>query len=106
MDATCLSNAKQIKEVFSEMVYMRQVWEDEMEGQKYDIKPYNLKKDTQGKYTKIKETYTMSPDKKYLILFLDKTRNDEDAQTILYEFNGRYNLWKEIGYCSPFHDRS
>lgn len=106
LDATCLSNAKQIKEVFSEMIYLRPVWEDEFEGQKYDIKPFNFKKDSNGKYTKIKETYVMNPEKKYLIVFLDKTRNDEDKQTILYEFNGRYNLWKEVGYCSPFHDRS
>jgi len=105
LDATCLSNAKQIKEVLSEMVFMRPIWDDEWEGEKYDVKPYNWQKDVNGKYTKIKEFIKLDKDKKYLILFLDKTRNDEDKQTLLYEFNGRYGFWKELGYCTVYHDR-
>jgi hypothetical protein len=55
--------------------------------------------------TVIKEYYIMDKDKKYLILFLDKTRNDEDKQTLLYHFDGKYNKWREVGYCTVFHDR-
>ena len=35
LDASCLSNAKQIKEVFSEMVYARPLWDDEFPGAKF-----------------------------------------------------------------------
>lgn len=106
LDASCLSNAKQIKEVCSEMVYLRPIWEDEHSGEKYDIKPFNWKKDSSGKYTKIKELFSIDKDKKYLIAFLDKSRADETGQTILYEFNGRYNVWREKGLCTVIHDRT
>lgn len=100
LNADCLSNAKQIKEVFSEMVYFRTIWDDEFDREKYDIKPYQLTKNTEGKYTKIRRMITLDRDKKYLIAFLDKTRNDDDKQTVIYEFNGRFNKWIEIGYCT------
>lgn len=100
LDVTCLSNAKQIKEVYSEMCYLRPIWEDEYNGKKYDIKPYELKRDSSGKYINIKQFITLDKSKKYIIVFLDKTRNDDDKQCVLYEFNGRFNKWKEIGYCT------
>ncbi len=106
LDVSCLSNAKQIKEVYSEMIYFREIWDDEFNDEKYDIKPYNLKKDENGKYTNIKEIVELDPDKKYLVGFVDKTRNDDRGQNVLYEFNGRYNTWKEIGFCTVYHDRT
>lgn len=99
LDASCLSNAKQIKEVFSEMVYMREIWEDEYTDEKFDIKPYRIKKDENGEYSKVKKPITLDEGKKYMVVFLDKTRNDEDKQQLLYSFNGRYNIWKEIGFA-------
>lgn len=105
LDAQCLSNAKQLKEVFSEMVYFRAIRDDEFGGERFDIKPYNWKKDeSTGKYTKIKQIVELDVDKKYIIGFLDKTRNDEDKQTIVYEFNGAFNKWREIGYCTVHQD--
>ena len=104
LHAGCLSNAKQIKEVFSEMVYFRPIWDDEFNGEKFDIKPYQLTKNEDGKYTKVRKSITLDRDKKYLIAFLDKTRNDDDKQTILYEFNGRFNKWHEVGYCTVVND--
>lgn len=104
LDASCLANGKQIKEVFSEMVYMRQLWQDEYTGEKYDCKVYQLQKNEEGKYTKIKKMIELDKDKKYIVAFLDKTRNDEDKQQILYEVNGRFNSWKEIGYCSILNE--
>ena len=100
LDAACLANGKQIKEVFSEMIYMRQLWEDEYTGEKHDCKVYNMKRDENGKYTKIREMVDLDPQKKYVVVFLDKTRNDEDKQQVLYEVNGRFNTWKEIGRCN------
>ncbi len=66
---------------------------------------YQMERDDSGKYTKTCKQLELDPDKKYVIAFLDKTRNDADKQTILYEFNGRYNTWKEIGFCTVHQDR-
>ena len=106
LDAGCLSNGKQVKEVYSEMIYLRQIWDDEYTGEKHDCKAYRLKRDVNGKLTKVKEMITLDKDKKYLAAFLDKTRNDEDKQTILYEWNGRFNKWTEIGYCTIYNDHA
>lgn len=100
LDASCLSNAKQIKEVFSEMVYCREIWGDELKDEKFDVKPYQLVRDESEKYTSTRKPLELDPDKKYMIIFLDKTRNDEDKKQILYSFNGRFNLWKELGFCT------
>lgn len=104
LDASCLANGKQIKEVFSEMIYMRQLWQDEYTGEKYDCKAYQLQKNKDGKYTKVKRMIELDKDKKYIVTFLDKTRNDEDKQQVLYEVNGRFNSWKEIGYCNILNE--
>lgn len=105
LTSACLSGAKGVKEVVSELVLTRKVWEDEFPNEKYDIKPYRYKRDNNGKYTKIKEEITLKPDKKYMIVFLDKTRNDEGDTTLLYQFDGAWNKWTEIGYCTPKHQR-
>jgi len=105
LSAACLSGAKGVKEIVSELVLTRQLWEDEMPNEKYDVKPYKYKKDSSGKFTKIKEEIILKPDKKYMIVFLDKTRNDEGDTTLLYQFDGAWNKWTEIGYCTPKHQR-
>lgn len=106
LDAACLSNGKQVKEVYSEMIYIRQLWDDEYTGEKHDCKAFKLKRDGNGKFLKAKEMIELNRDKKYVVAFLDKTRNDEDKQTILYEWNGRYNKWVEIGYCVIYNDHA
>lgn len=100
LDATCLSNSKQIKEVVSELVMCRKLWQDEYTGQKYDCKPWHRNKDN----PKIKEYITLDKDKTYVVFFLNKTRNDEDGQTIIAEFNGAWNNWRELGYCTIVND--
>lgn len=107
LDATCLSNSRQIKEVYETILMMRPVWDDERTPEdKHYIKPWKFKQDENYKYVldengkRIKETITLDPDEKYMIVFVDKTRSDEDKQTILYRWRGRFNDWKEIGYCS------
>lgn len=98
VDETCLSNAKQVKEVFSEMVGWRDLWSDEFEGETYDIKPYKIIKGKDGKYTK--EYQTLDSDKKYKIFFHFKTRNDEVGTAIVYEFQGYQNKWIEKYLCT------
>ena len=102
--SACLSEAKGVKEVISEMVLFRKLWEDEYDGEKYDVKPYRFIKDKQtGKYLKAKEYIQLDKDKIYRIFFLDKTRNDSDGKCVLYQFDGSWNKWKEIAYCTPSH---
>jgi len=107
LNATTLSGAKAVKEVVSELILMRSIWDDEFNGEKYDIRPYKFKRDPiTGKLTKIKEYITLDVEKKYRILFLDKTRNDEGEICIVNQFDGAWNVWREIGYCTVKHQRS
>lgn len=103
LDVECLSNGKQVAEVFSEMIGFRDIWDDEFDGETYDIKPYRFKKDTNGKFTSVKEYFKLNKDKTYKIFFHFKSRNDEVGTCIIYEFDGAWNKWKELGYCTPHH---
>lgn len=100
LDATCLSNAKQIKEVYETMIYLRPVWEDEFKGGKYDIHPYKFRKDNK----KIREEIVLDKNKKYLIAFVDKTRSDESGQVLIYEWLAHFNYWKELGFATVIND--
>lgn len=46
----------------------------------------------------------MDKDKKYMVLFLNKTRSDEDGQTLLYQWDSAWNRWIEIGFCTIVND--
>lgn len=100
IDESTLSNGKQVAEVFSEMIGFRDIWDDEYEGETYDIKPYRLKREN-GKFTSEREPIKLDKKKKYKIFFHFKTRNDDVGTAILYEFVGHFNKWNEIGYCTP-----
>lgn len=100
LDATCLSNSKQIKEVVAQAVFARAAWQDEYTGEKFDCNPYRRNKDN----PKIKEPFTMDKDKKYMVLFLNKTRSDEDGQTLLYQWDSAWNRWLEVGFCTIVND--
>ena len=39
-----------------------------------------------------------------MVCFVDKTRNDEDKITVLFEWQGAWNQWREIGYCTIVND--
>ena len=100
LDASCLSNSKQIKEVVSELLMVRKLWHDEYTGEKFDCDPYYRSKDN----PKVKMPITLDKDKTYVVGFLNKTRNDEDGQTILFQFDGAWNTWRELGYCTITND--
>lgn len=100
LDASCLAGSKQIKEVISELIMFRRLWQDEYTEEKYDCKAYQWDKETH----KIKEFITLQPDKKYIVAFINKTRNDEDNNQILYQWDSQWNYWKEIGYCTIQND--
>ena len=106
LDATCLSNGKQIKEVYDSLIYLRPVWDDERDpNSKYYIHPWRFKRDKNYQYVTdengkwIKEEITLEPDDKYVLFFIDKTRADEDKQILLYRWRARFNEWREEGYA-------
>lgn len=99
LDASCLAGSKQIKEVISELVMFRRLWQDEYTDEKYDCKPYQW-----DKSHKVKEYLKLDPEKKYIVAFINKTRNDDDNGQILYQWDGAWNYWKEIGYCTIRND--
>lgn len=101
LDATCLSNGKQIKEVYETMVYMRPLWEDERTGGKYDVHPWHMKPGTNNK---VREDIKLDPKEKYVLVFVDKTRADEDKQTLIYHWKAHYNKWEELGWCTVVND--
>lgn len=107
LTAGTLSNSKGVKEVVSELILMRKLWDDEYDGEKFDVKPYKFQRDkVTGKLTNIKEYIKLDRSKKYRINFLDKTRNDEGEICVLYMFDGAWNKWYEIGYCTPIYQRT
>lgn len=94
LDASCLAGSKQVKEVVSELIMMRRLWSDEYTGEKNDCKAYKWDKET-----KEKNLIKLNPEKKYIVVFINKTRNDEDAKQILYQWDGAWNKWYEVGSC-------
>lgn len=92
LDATCLSNAKQIKEVYETMIYMRPIWEDEFTDERYDIHPWKS-------VNKERKPIKLDKTKKYLLCFVDKTRSDDDKQILVYEWKPHFNVWTEIGFA-------
>lgn len=95
LDVGCLSNAKQIKETYETMIFFRRLWDDEYPDKKYDVHPYKLNNED----NKVHDVIELDEDKMYYILFLDKTRSDQDKQCLLFEWNPRFNKWKELGFC-------
>lgn len=99
LDAGCLAGSKQIKEVLSELIMIRNLWHDELTGEKNDCKAYRWNKET-----KTNEMIQLDPEKKYKVIFINKTRNDEGNKEILYEWKGEWNTWIEIGLCHIRND--
>ena len=96
-----LANGKQSSEVQSEMIMLKQLDKKMLdpENKKWYINPYTLIYED-GKYIGKKEITLNSEEKRYYAVFLAKSRNDEMSHEVLFEFNGNFNSWKEIGYCS------
>lgn len=101
LDAGCLSQSKQIKEVYETMVYFRPLWDDEYSGEKFDVHPYRI---STRNGVRVKEEIQLDKDEKYLLLFLDKTRADEDKQVLIYQWKARFNQWKELGFAKVFNE--
>ena len=105
LDATCLSNGKQIKEVYETCALLRPLWNDEYTGEKHDVQAWKWKQDENYQYIKdengrrIKEKIVLDKEEKYMLAFVDKTRADEDKQVVIYRWRARFNEFKELGYA-------
>lgn len=95
-----LANSKQSSECQSEMIMLKQLTERDLdpENKKYYVNPYTLIYED-GKYVGKKEI-TTEKDKRYYAVFLAKSRNDGMEHELLYEYNGNFNHWRELGYCN------
>lgn len=99
LDLDVLANGKQATEPASECIFFRGLHPNEKPGQKFELKCYRYIKDGNGKYTNVKEYINLDPDKTYRVFFLSKTRNDEAGVSIVYEYQGHLNIWKELGFA-------
>lgn len=103
-----ISTSKQIVEPATEVLLMRQMWEDEITDAQYDIHVYNYLYDEHGNKMKdaigkpLKKPIPIYEDEyeDIILVFLSKTRNSKKV-VIAYKFNGDYNIWEELGYCNP-----
>ena len=107
-----ISTSKHITEPATEVLLLRNMWEDEVTGGKHDIKIYNYAYNAQGQKIldtngkPIKKFYEVLGEdyKEIKLLFLAKTRNTKRETVLAYRFNGDCNTWEELGYCSPSHE--
>lgn len=103
LDATCLGASKGVKNICSQMVLSRPIFPDEYTDERNDIRPFTYNYeilDEKGKPTKDYIQIYPQNGKDYIILFVEKTRTDSGRQQILYEVQGNWNKWKEIGFCN------
>ena len=105
-----LASSKQVTEVASQVILLREVWEDEFEDEKFDIVPYNLKKDKDGNYLKdndkhaVKELLTLDRENgKHILAFLAKNRTGDSGKVYVFKQIPSYNVWNELGFCTVSH---
>jgi energy-coupling factor transporter ATP-binding protein EcfA2 len=103
LSSQALASSKQTKEVCSEIFLMRKIVNEiELDKtSKYYVNPYRLKRDSTGKWKKESFEIDHTLGGQFRAMFVDKTRNDEDSQAILYKYDGHINVWHELGYCTP-----
>lgn len=95
LDLECTGKSMEINEVASVVMMGRLLYDDEYEGEKYALKPYNYEKDEFNGKWHVKP-YKLNPDKQYLILFLSKNRFGSEEEQIMYEVNYGINSFKEV----------
>ena len=102
LNKSLLSESKGIVTVASTLLLFRRVKNDEMTGCKFDCKPYRYIKCENGGWER--EELTITPDKQYIMMFVDKNRFGSDGKVIIYEFVASIACYRELGYCTPVDD--
>ena len=81
----------------------RQLRREEGSGERYDVKPYRgRREETSGKT--YRGYFKTDPDKRYIVDYVEKTRNGEDGKHLLYRFDGHHDTYTELGYCTVVPD--
>lgn len=107
LDSSLLSNSKQIKEVLENLLFMRNVYPDELdEKSKLYCHPYRLTKTDNGWEEKPFKADTSDI---WRMLFVEKNRNGSNSSdngvAYLLRFSGDYALFTEKAMCRPKHGR-
>lgn len=106
LDASCLSNSKQIKESLENLFLMRNVYPEEFDpsNKKYFCNPFVLKK-VNDKW--IEEPYKPDPNGVYRLLFPDKTRSgansSDNGVAYILKYSGDHAIFREVAQCRPKH---
>lgn len=108
LDASVLSNSKQIKEILENLFLMRTVYNAEEfdPKNKYYCKPFQLKHNKElNKW--YEEDFEPDPTGIWRMLFVDKTRSgrnsEDDGVAYLLRFDGDHGVFKEQARCRPKH---
>jgi hypothetical protein len=108
LDASVLSQSKQIKEVLETLLLIRPVFSEELdkENKKYFCRPFR-RKFIEGKWCE--EEYEPDPTGVYRMLFFEKNRNGENSSDtgicMLLKFNGNVGTFVESAYARCKHGR-
>lgn len=97
LDLSTLGKSLEIVEVAGTILAGRLLYSDEYAGGRYELKPYNWKRND---FTKMweKDFFELDPNKTYLVIFIAKNRFGGTEEQIIYEVNYDLNSWNEIGY--------
>ena len=105
LDASILSNAKQIKEQLENLFLMRTVYTEELdEKSKYYCHPFRLKK-VNDKW--IEEEYKPDTSAVWRMVFNEKCRtganSSDNGIAYLLKYDGDHCIFREVAQCRPKH---
>ena len=105
LDASILSNAKQIKEQLENLFLMRTVYTEELdEKSKYYCHPFRLKK-VNDKW--IEEEYKPDTSAVWRMVFTEKCRtganSSDNGIAYLLKYDGDHCIFREVVQCRPKH---
>lgn len=106
LNASVLSNSKQIKEILETLILMRTAYNEELDkgNKKYYFHPFTRKK-VGDKW--IEEEYEPDTSSVYRVVFPEKNRNGESSSdtgvAMLLKFDGSKGIFTEKAYCKPKH---
>lgn len=105
-----ISTSKHITEPATEVLLFRSMWDDEISGAEFDIMCYTYMQDPDtGRVLKnamgepLRKSVIIDNHQDIKLLFLAKTRNTRQGICLAYRYNGDFNVWEELGYCTPAH---
>lgn len=107
LDASTLSQSKQVKEILETLLLIRPVFSEELDSSsKYFCRPFRRKK-IAGKWCE--EEYQSDPTAVYRMLFFEKNRNGENSSDtgvcMLLKFNGNSGTFSESAYARCKHGK-